>query len=374
MFVLYSQLIKNIGDEDLMELALPRLSKAITVWEFLLMKVEEAHSQKLPFQEILQHFESVRKHVRLFADECLERVSAKCDKHGDAGVQLENKTPERQEAASTSKSSDPSKDDSDAASTSNSNDPSKRINEPCKSDKVPADNDTERDKEQRPTNDSNMETEKSGEQNKEENKPHANDSDKTSEIQAQASSDERVTDTELTTSEESKVKVTENGDATEKGSELAQSSGNEVEKSSSRTDDNDEVNSSASVKETDAKEGKENDSKVSENSNNISQSTESDTARSKPSKPEGEISKDFLELDEEVAKALGMEVGRYSIRDWTSTKLPAMYRFSKAVTEEEDSPSDEEPEESEPVAKRQRVEESPATSPQTGKPVCIQSH
>ncbi|XP_072031360.1 uncharacterized protein [Amphiura filiformis] len=424
------ELIKTIGDEDLMELALPRLSKAITVWEFLLMKVEEAHSQKLPFQEILQHFESVRKHVRLFADECLERVSAKSDKQGDASVESDNNTQENQ-------------------STERNN------SEPSNSDEVQTDNDKCDDKQQKLTQDNTQETQTADEQNKKEGVLPPSEDGISSEIK-RTSSDASAVDTTPSTSE-SKLRTTENGEISETVSDSQQSSDSKVEESTCATDKdtNDVSNVEENDKQTDksseitrsesppadvkdtaqkpsenssseslsadakdtAQKASENSSsesppadakdttqkasensssesppadakdttqKASENSSSESppadvkditqKASENSSSESPPADAKDtaamsdkEICQDLLELDEEMAKALGMEAGKYSVREWTATnKLPAFYRFSKNVTGD-DSLSEEEINEEDdgPSAKRQRVDDDDEASATT---------
>ncbi|XP_078090210.1 zinc finger protein 839 [Mustelus asterias] len=63
------ELLKQCDDEELMELALPRLTKVITLWEFLLMKVEKGRPARPQFPDVYKEFEMLHKHVKKMADE-----------------------------------------------------------------------------------------------------------------------------------------------------------------------------------------------------------------------------------------------------------------------------------------------------------------
>ncbi|XP_041070348.1 uncharacterized protein znf839 isoform X1 [Carcharodon carcharias] len=65
------ELLKQCDDEELMELALPRLTKVITLWEFLLMKVEKGRPARPEFPDVYKEFEMLHKHVKKMADEHL---------------------------------------------------------------------------------------------------------------------------------------------------------------------------------------------------------------------------------------------------------------------------------------------------------------
>ncbi|XP_078262142.1 zinc finger protein 839 [Rhinoraja longicauda] len=65
------ELLKQCDDEELMELALPRLTKVITLWEFLLMKVEKGRPTRPQFQDVYREFEMLHKHVKKMAEEHL---------------------------------------------------------------------------------------------------------------------------------------------------------------------------------------------------------------------------------------------------------------------------------------------------------------
>uniref|UniRef100_A0A8C3U0T1 Zinc finger protein 839 n=1 Tax=Catharus ustulatus TaxID=91951 RepID=A0A8C3U0T1_CATUS len=60
-------LIQQCDNEDLMELALPRLTKLVTVYEFLLMKVEKGHPAKAYFPDVYREFEDLHNMVKKMA-------------------------------------------------------------------------------------------------------------------------------------------------------------------------------------------------------------------------------------------------------------------------------------------------------------------
>ncbi|KFU98501.1 Zinc finger protein 839, partial [Tauraco erythrolophus] len=61
------QLIQQCDNEDLMELALPRLTKLVTVYEFLLMKVEKGYPAKAYFPDVYREFEDLHNMVKKMA-------------------------------------------------------------------------------------------------------------------------------------------------------------------------------------------------------------------------------------------------------------------------------------------------------------------
>ncbi|RMB98713.1 hypothetical protein DUI87_24932 [Hirundo rustica rustica] len=61
------QLIQQCDNEDLMELALPRLTKLVTVYEFLLMKVEKGYPAKAYFADVYREFEDLHNMVKKMA-------------------------------------------------------------------------------------------------------------------------------------------------------------------------------------------------------------------------------------------------------------------------------------------------------------------
>ncbi|NXH56508.1 ZN839 protein, partial [Rhabdornis inornatus] len=61
------ELIQQCDNEDLMELALPRLIKLVTVYEFLLMKVEKGHPAKAYFPDVYREFEDLHNMVKKMA-------------------------------------------------------------------------------------------------------------------------------------------------------------------------------------------------------------------------------------------------------------------------------------------------------------------
>ncbi|XP_057253074.1 zinc finger protein 839 isoform X1 [Pezoporus wallicus] len=61
------ELIQQCDNEDLMELALPRLTKVVTVFEFLLMKVEKGYPGKAYFPDVYKEFEDLHNMVKKMA-------------------------------------------------------------------------------------------------------------------------------------------------------------------------------------------------------------------------------------------------------------------------------------------------------------------
>ncbi|NWR69942.1 ZN839 protein, partial [Centropus unirufus] len=61
------ELIQQCDNEDLMELALPRLAKLVTVYEFLLMKVEKGCPAKAYFPDVYREFEDLHNMVKKMA-------------------------------------------------------------------------------------------------------------------------------------------------------------------------------------------------------------------------------------------------------------------------------------------------------------------
>ena len=51
-----------------MEIVLPRLAKVITLWEFLLMKVEKGRPPKLHLADMYREFEALHKQVKKMCD------------------------------------------------------------------------------------------------------------------------------------------------------------------------------------------------------------------------------------------------------------------------------------------------------------------
>ncbi|KAM8807973.1 zinc finger protein 839 [Eudromia elegans] len=61
------ELIQQCDNEDLMELALPQLTKLVTVYEFLLMKVEKGHPARAYFPDVYREFEELHNMVKKMA-------------------------------------------------------------------------------------------------------------------------------------------------------------------------------------------------------------------------------------------------------------------------------------------------------------------
>lgn len=60
----FLQLVKQCPDEELMEVVLPRLAKVITLWEFLLMKVEKGRPLRPRVDNMYREFEALHKQVQ----------------------------------------------------------------------------------------------------------------------------------------------------------------------------------------------------------------------------------------------------------------------------------------------------------------------
>ncbi|NWX82941.1 ZN839 protein, partial [Nothoprocta pentlandii] len=72
------ELIQQCDNEDLMELALPRLTKLVTVYEFLLMKVEKGHPAKAYFPDVYREFEELHNMVKKMAYDYLNSDLLSC--------------------------------------------------------------------------------------------------------------------------------------------------------------------------------------------------------------------------------------------------------------------------------------------------------
>ncbi|XP_059375113.1 uncharacterized protein LOC132111634 [Carassius carassius] len=70
------EFIKQYDDEDLMEIVLPRLARVMTVWEFVLMKVEKGYPSKQQFPSVYHEFEQLHSEVKKMALEYLHTSPA----------------------------------------------------------------------------------------------------------------------------------------------------------------------------------------------------------------------------------------------------------------------------------------------------------
>ena len=82
------QFVKQCDDEELMEIVLPRLAKVITLWEFLMMKVEKGRPPKLHLADMYHEFEALHKQVKKMCDVQLKPVVGSVDASRD-NVQTE---------------------------------------------------------------------------------------------------------------------------------------------------------------------------------------------------------------------------------------------------------------------------------------------
>ncbi|ROL44975.1 Zinc finger protein 839 [Anabarilius grahami] len=70
------EFIKQYDDEDLMEIVLPRLARVMTLWEFVLMKVEKGYPSKQQFPSVYHEFEQLHSQVKKMALEYLHTSPA----------------------------------------------------------------------------------------------------------------------------------------------------------------------------------------------------------------------------------------------------------------------------------------------------------
>lgn len=61
--------VHQCGNEELLEVVLPRLAKAMNLWDFLLMKVEKGRPAKAHFPEMYREFEQLHSQVKKMAHE-----------------------------------------------------------------------------------------------------------------------------------------------------------------------------------------------------------------------------------------------------------------------------------------------------------------
>ncbi|ESO83522.1 hypothetical protein LOTGIDRAFT_169216 [Lottia gigantea] len=64
-------LIRQCTDDELMEIVLPRLAKVVTLWEFLMMKLEKGGKATPKVEDIFHEFESIQKQVAKTCQDCL---------------------------------------------------------------------------------------------------------------------------------------------------------------------------------------------------------------------------------------------------------------------------------------------------------------
>ncbi|XP_050405594.1 uncharacterized protein LOC126821251 [Patella vulgata] len=64
-------LVRLCTDDELMEIVLPRLANVITLWEFLMMKVEKGGKALPKVDDIVHEFETLQKQVAKTCQECL---------------------------------------------------------------------------------------------------------------------------------------------------------------------------------------------------------------------------------------------------------------------------------------------------------------
>ncbi|XP_064623164.1 uncharacterized protein LOC135485249 [Lineus longissimus] len=85
------EFIKQCEDEELMEVVLPRLTKAITLWEFLMMKTEKGRPLRPCISDIVTEFEELQKQVKKVCQEYLKPSSTPLSEQPSSGDESQNK-------------------------------------------------------------------------------------------------------------------------------------------------------------------------------------------------------------------------------------------------------------------------------------------
>ena len=75
--------MKTIEDDDLMEVVLPRLAKFVTLWEFMLMKIETCSGTHPRVDHIYREYLALHRHVK---QACHEGVQYKQDTGQENGL------------------------------------------------------------------------------------------------------------------------------------------------------------------------------------------------------------------------------------------------------------------------------------------------
>ncbi|KAJ8287367.1 hypothetical protein COCON_G00000260 [Conger conger] len=63
------EVLQVCDDEELMEMVLPRLARVMTLWEFLLVKVEKGHPSRPQFSDVYREFEQLHAQVKKMAQD-----------------------------------------------------------------------------------------------------------------------------------------------------------------------------------------------------------------------------------------------------------------------------------------------------------------
>lgn len=80
------EIVRDSTDEELMEIVLPRLTKVITLWEFLLMKVEKGNPTRPHADDIYKEYMKLHEHVKRLCLEYLECIPSVDDLKTDSNV------------------------------------------------------------------------------------------------------------------------------------------------------------------------------------------------------------------------------------------------------------------------------------------------
>lgn len=79
IYLISFQFINHYDTEDLMDIVLPRLAKVVTLWEFLLMKVESNQTNKPNIQNVYHEFETLTEKVKDLFKTCLKLSDNTCE-------------------------------------------------------------------------------------------------------------------------------------------------------------------------------------------------------------------------------------------------------------------------------------------------------
>ena len=88
------QLVKTIEDDDLMEVVLPRLAKFVTLWEFMLMKIETCSGIHPRADHIYREYLALHKHVRQACHEGVQHKQEPGQENGLDGEESREGSPD----------------------------------------------------------------------------------------------------------------------------------------------------------------------------------------------------------------------------------------------------------------------------------------
>ncbi|XP_014674055.1 PREDICTED: uncharacterized protein LOC106814269 [Priapulus caudatus] len=85
------EMVQPCSDEEVMEVVLPRLTKAVTLYEFLLMKAESGDVEQPSVAVIFREFETLQKQLKKLAEKSLEEASPGTEVDLSSVVKIEDK-------------------------------------------------------------------------------------------------------------------------------------------------------------------------------------------------------------------------------------------------------------------------------------------